>query len=114
MESKYSKMLIRENQKNEKLRKTVRKRLEELGEKDLSWLNGVNTGGIDTDCYCQYCEREISLRFYDEIDTELGIHIACSIDCTPTLVLDDIDKFTTMLKWVKVVFELKRDQSLLD
>lgn len=92
---------------NEYLRERVKERLKELEEKDLSWLNRINTAGINTGCFCQYCEYEILLRFSEE-GNELGISIACSIDCTPTVMLDDIQKFANMLKGAKVAFGLKQ------
>ena len=108
MENAYLRRRVRESMEDKYLRRGVRERLKELGEKDLSWPNRLNTGGINTGCFCHYCDHEISLRFYEE-DNKLGISIACSIDCTPTVMLDDIQKFSNMLKWAKVAFDLKRE-----
>lgn len=92
---------------DEYFRGRVRRRLEGIGEKNLAWLNKMNTAGIHTGCFCQECGSEITLIFYEE-DEEVGISIACQIDGTPTVRVEDIQKFTNILRGAKVALELKR------
>ena len=83
------------------LRRRVKEKSEELGERDLAWLNRMNTAGIHTGCFCQECGKEIALLFYEE-----GVGIACHIDGTPTVKTEDIQKFTNILKGAKVAVEV--------